>query len=436
MEVPTHVETAEAARRLEPIRQSLFACSLAERHLPLLAGQAEDRGLDEASLAARRWLDECWRAALDEPEVGLQRPEELGVLWPWWEGPAAFAAKRALDVLRGASRSLETRSLVGLEILASSESVVLTIAEAGRERRSADLDPVVVRERQDRTADLDLLAQGDDITVVAEQLRSGSAARGQSLLDVSRQSGLREATRPRPQYVPAADQELAPGALEALTGAAEVPWSSAEHAYGAARGVDVLLRNRAARGPELARAAAQELWSSICHQGDVYEATALALPFVLRLATVREVHDRPELVYLAAAAAGSQLEGEALDRVHRVLRGSAVPLVRLLEDDDSTTAICSAAVVAGLPDPPTSALDALQRLRNRALDRDRSAAVALASRIAGLDADPADVDRAINATEAWLGDDLSQLRDALRTASIGARARSDAVEGIFHLTGW
>ncbi|WP_405817557.1 hypothetical protein OG241_23470 [Streptomyces sp. NBC_01390] len=63
----------------------------------------------------------------------------------------------------------------------------------------------------------------------------------------------------------------------------QMDWSRLRHAYGSAEDVPALLRDLASAVEETAAEAEQELWSSIVHQGTVYTATAVAVPFLARL---------------------------------------------------------------------------------------------------------------------------------------------------------
>ena len=76
--------------------------------------------------------------------------------------------------------------------------------------------------------------------------------------------------------------------LDALAEVGHVDWSTLHHAYG--QGVvgtglsgDVA-RALALLGDDPERALNDGLWSNICHQGTVYEATAYALPFIAAVA--------------------------------------------------------------------------------------------------------------------------------------------------------
>ncbi|MGQ4377484.1 hypothetical protein ACN6K9_008176, partial [Streptomyces sp. SAS_267] len=63
-----------------------------------------------------------------------------------------------------------------------------------------------------------------------------------------------------------------------------VAWPEVHHAYGPADDVPGQLRALTGENRESVAEAEQELWSSLVHQGSVYEATVVAVPFLARLA--------------------------------------------------------------------------------------------------------------------------------------------------------
>lgn len=64
-------------------------------------------------------------------------------------------------------------------------------------------------------------------------------------------------------------------------------WAKLSHAYGSAADIPELLRQLAgATGPKIGYDSEPwfTLWSSLCHQGDVYEASYAALPHIVEIA--------------------------------------------------------------------------------------------------------------------------------------------------------
>lgn len=83
-----------------------------------------------------------------------------------------------------------------------------------------------------------------------------------------------------------------------LEGLGKLDWSALSHAYGTAEDVPDLLRALASREALERRRALDELYSCLVHQGDRYEATARAVPFLFELLDHPEVMDKPEIVWL------------------------------------------------------------------------------------------------------------------------------------------
>ena len=90
-----------------------------------------------------------------------------------------------------------------------------------------------------------------------------------------------------------------------LTGLDDVPWRDLHHAYGPASDVPNLLRMLTANDEEVRHSALEDLGGSLCHQGDVYEATAYAVPFLLQLLESPSIPGKYDLLaFLEAIANG------------------------------------------------------------------------------------------------------------------------------------
>ena len=90
-----------------------------------------------------------------------------------------------------------------------------------------------------------------------------------------------------------------------LDGLEEIDWHSLQHAYGPADDVPHLLRLLLSSDGEVRDSAWQELYGNIWHQGDVYEATSYAVPFLIRMLESEEALDRDSiLAFLQAVATG------------------------------------------------------------------------------------------------------------------------------------
>ena len=95
----------------------------------------------------------------------------------------------------------------------------------------------------------------------------------------------------------------------------EIDWASLSHAYGSAKDVPELIRQRASKKTREAEEAERELFGNIWHQGTVYEATAFAVPFLVELIAHPETHRREGLIFLLASIAG----GSSFLEVHKDL---------------------------------------------------------------------------------------------------------------------
>jgi len=83
-----------------------------------------------------------------------------------------------------------------------------------------------------------------------------------------------------------------------LEGMDEIDWRNLRDAYGSARDVPRYIREVAASDAEDWNEAIENLFTHICHQGTVYEATALAVPYLIELLTHPEIKPRHWVLYL------------------------------------------------------------------------------------------------------------------------------------------
>jgi hypothetical protein len=115
---------------------------------------------------------------------------------------------------------------------------------------------------------------------------------------------------PRWRGVPCDKAELAsalqePPLLFEVDGLEKIRWHEYTHAYGSASELPKDIRRLASSEPQVREQALWELGGSIYHQGTIYAATAVALPFLLRLASDRKVPDRAKIWKLVDAIAES-----------------------------------------------------------------------------------------------------------------------------------
>jgi hypothetical protein len=80
----------------------------------------------------------------------------------------------------------------------------------------------------------------------------------------------------------------------------EIDWSTVRACYGPATSVPSLLRQLASPRPSERSDAISELWGCLCHQGTVYEASAIAVPYLFDAAKKLELPrgDRDQLLAL------------------------------------------------------------------------------------------------------------------------------------------
>jgi hypothetical protein len=97
-----------------------------------------------------------------------------------------------------------------------------------------------------------------------------------------------------------------------LEGLDAIDWDSVEHAYGPAGDVPGLLRALRSNAGEDRASAFDALFGNIVHQGTVYDATPLAVPFIIELLTAPDALDTEYLILLLASIA----EGRGYFEVH------------------------------------------------------------------------------------------------------------------------
>jgi hypothetical protein len=85
-----------------------------------------------------------------------------------------------------------------------------------------------------------------------------------------------------------------------------IDWQQLTHAYGTASDIPNLLKALTSSDQKTWEEALQKLYGNLWHQGTVYQATAVAVPFLLELLENEEVRCRDKiLIYLADLAQAS-----------------------------------------------------------------------------------------------------------------------------------
>jgi hypothetical protein len=130
-----------------------------------------------------------------------------------------------------------------------------------------------------------------------------------------------------------------PPLLFEIEGLEKIPWHNYTHAYGTASDVPKDIRRLASSESEVREGALWQLSGSIYHQGTIYSATAVAVPFLLQLALDRRLPDRPELCELLDEVAKSAAADPAKLREKWAFLGKnfgevfAKPTAEMAEDE-------------------------------------------------------------------------------------------------------
>jgi tetratricopeptide (TPR) repeat protein len=120
----------------------------------------------------------------------------------------------------------------------------------------------------------------------------------------------------------------ADGPLAGLDG---VDWAGSRHAYGPARDTPGELRLLRSDDPDVRADAADRLAESICHQGSVYPASALAVPFLARLALEPGWPARADAAWLLAMVAAGARRPDAGSEVEAAVLAAVAPHRAALE---------------------------------------------------------------------------------------------------------
>ncbi|MGW1653814.1 HEAT repeat domain-containing protein [Streptomyces atratus] len=165
----------------------------------------------------------------------------------------------------------------------------------------------------------------------------------------------------------------------------QVPWAELRHAHGPATDVPEQLRALVRSDRERRTRAWDRMWSNLYHQGNVYEATLHAVPFLLHmLAEETTPHPARVLVYLrhlvvgedeaallpdgydeAGFAGWPQQDRELEAATHAAVAAGVPVIVPLLDHQDPGVAGEAAHLLAWFPGRAADILPALRRLSVR-----------------------------------------------------------------------
>ncbi len=173
-----------------------------------------------------------------------------------------------------------------------------------------------------------------------------------------------------------------------LEGLDKVDWAKARHAYGAATDVPRLLRQLLSDDEQRREAAAFELYGNIWNQGTIYEATALAVPFLFELVLDPSVPDREALAVLLgliARAEASADDAAALERTRAAIaRGvpAVIAMARSIETEPPL-ALAATHLLASFGDARAESVPVLRDLLQRLSAPRARATVGLALAVLG-----------------------------------------------------
>ncbi|MET9661657.1 hypothetical protein [Streptomyces sp. NPDC006510] len=169
----------------------------------------------------------------------------------------------------------------------------------------------------------------------------------------------------------------------------QVPWAELMHCYGPATEVPAQLRDLIAPDQDTRDQAWFRTESNLYHQGNIYEATPHAVPFLLHLLADEATPDRKKLLwYLTVLVTGeddsqwfpdgydtARIDGWPVETAVYEAVGAGVPtvVVPLLDHDDPETAALAAMLAAWFPAHAPLTLPALRRLCARPLPRPQRA---------------------------------------------------------------
>jgi hypothetical protein len=183
-----------------------------------------------------------------------------------------------------------------------------------------------------------------------------------------------------------------------LEGLGEVDWSRLTHAYGRADDTPDHLRALLSDEPEARGEGLHELFSSLCHQGTIYDASAAAARFIAEIARAEAAHPRVRVEALwlldCIASGGRDAYGRPqngpAEAARQALRSVLPPLLRLIDHKDRALSLSASVLAARFPD----AGDVQSRLSTRldAASEDAERCVLAAALVLAGSREPALVD--------------------------------------------
>src|SRR5688572_246369 len=95
--------------------------------------------------------------------------------------------------------------------------------------------------------------------------------------------------------------------MSMFAGLDDIDWSSMHHAYGPATEVPDLLRGLVSADPAVRETSLDAMYGAVHHQGDVYDCTLAAVPFLFEAAAAPGLPGRGAIVALLASIGGDEV---------------------------------------------------------------------------------------------------------------------------------
>ncbi|MCE6998668.1 HEAT repeat domain-containing protein [Saccharothrix sp. S26] len=166
--------------------------------------------------------------------------------------------------------------------------------------------------------------------------------------------------------------------MDLFPGLDDVDWHAVAHAYGPADDVPGLLRGLVSDDPAVRESALDGMYGAVHHQGDVYDSTVAALPFLLGLLDHAGLPGRAGVVgFLASVGEADGEPGSWQGRAVEAVRAAFPLFLTLLDDPEPAVRKAACEALAVCRADAAQAADALGERMRVETDADvRSAVVA------------------------------------------------------------
>jgi HEAT repeat protein len=144
----------------------------------------------------------------------------------------------------------------------------------------------------------------------------------------------------------------------------DVDWRSMRHAYESAWNMPAAIRGMVSRRKDERAWAWDYLWGAVHHQGDLYDCTVAAIPFLVEAAALPEARGRAQVVrLLASIGEHAQVDGnEHAPRARRAIADAYPVFVTLLTDPKPKVRAAAAGALLACPDRLAETVPVLKAL--------------------------------------------------------------------------